>query len=93
MKITNHDEITTSTGKLVRVGQTYRDNRTGNVRTLRVDAIESDEYATTVVCTVIHQDHGDGRVTEPMRPTGMKPERITGRSFVLVDDAPAGGAR
>ena len=86
-------EFTAANGKTVRVGQVYRDNRTGNVRTLRVDAIETDRWSTTVVCTVTHQDHGDGRTTEPMRPTGMKPDRITGRSFVLVDEAPAGGAR
>ncbi|WP_280439004.1 hypothetical protein [Nocardia cyriacigeorgica] len=78
----------TAKGNAVTVGEHYRDNRTGNVRTLRVDRIELDRYGYCHVhCIVVRQDHGDGRITEPMRETAMTPERLTGRSFVRVEGA------
>lgn len=76
--------VTTKTGT-VRPGQLYRDNRASNIRTLRVDRIEVDQYGPTVHCVVIRQDYGDGRVTEPGRATAMTAERLTSRSFVLVE--------
>ena len=82
--VTVTTEFTTAKGRTVRVGDRYRDNRSTNIRTLRVDRIEVDEYGPIVHCVVIHQDHGDGRVTEPMRKTEMTAERLTSRSFALV---------
>lgn len=77
--------VKTKTGT-VRIGQRYRDNRDSNIRTLRVDSIKTDDYGCTVHCVVIHQDHGDGRITEPMRETAMTPARLTSRSFVLIEE-------
>ncbi|MFI6368907.1 hypothetical protein ACIBG0_40050 [Nocardia sp. NPDC050630] len=79
-------EFTTAATKPIRAGQLYEDARASNVRHLRVDYIEVSAYAIQVSCTVIRHDHGDGRVTEPYRETSMRPERLTGREFVLMHD-------
>ncbi|MGC0364773.1 hypothetical protein ABH922_002757 [Rhodococcus sp. 27YEA15] len=77
---------TTPAGKVIAVGQLYRDAREVHVRTLRVDTIDVDRYdCIRVTCTVIRQEDGD-KVTEPMRPTTMSPARLTSKSFRLLED-------
>ncbi|WP_280245820.1 hypothetical protein [Nocardia abscessus] len=77
-------------GRIISVGQLYRDNREMNVRTLRVDHIsERDDHGDTeryITCTVIRQEY-DGVVMEPMRTTRMVARRLTSKSFVLVGSA------
>ncbi|WP_280264637.1 hypothetical protein [Nocardia wallacei] len=76
------------TGRTLHAGQVYRDARTSNIRTLRVNAVrESDGMAD---CTVILQEY-EGTVTTPNRPTSMTVDRITGRAFVLVAAAQGTG--
>lgn len=75
------NEVTTHNGT-VRIGDHFHDKRTHNRRWLRVDRIETDRYGTTVHSTVVHQEHPDGRVTQPMRATTMTPDRLLGATFL-----------
>ncbi|WP_280246006.1 hypothetical protein [Nocardia abscessus] len=76
--------ITTVKGETVRIGDTFRDRRASNVRTLEVTGIGIDGR---VECTVIRQEC-EGVVTTPMRLTYTTAERLTGRSFVRVEGRP-----
>lgn len=80
--------VTTEAGH-VRPGQLYRDTRASNVRTLRVDRIEVDDRGgCDVHYTVIRQEY-EGEITEPMRKNRMTADRLTSRSFVLVEGGAA----
>ncbi|MGY1896183.1 hypothetical protein [Nocardia gipuzkoensis] len=86
-------EYVTTKGRTIRKGQLYRDSRTDNVRTLQVVKI-NDPYTTErpderqIDCIVIRQMHGQPPITtEPMRPTSTTAKRLTGRDFVLIEDA------
>lgn len=82
---TTREEVTTSKGAVVRVGQLYRDRREDNIRTLRVDELVDDYGTTKARCTVIRQEYR-GEVTTPMRTTDPSVDRLTSRAFVLVVD-------
>ncbi|WP_067891268.1 hypothetical protein [Nocardia vaccinii] len=79
------NEFRTETGETVRVGDHFRDSRKSNIRTLRVDSIETrhaGEHAYVVAhCVVVRQEY-DGEVTTPMRSTSMDADRLLSRAFV-----------
>lgn len=79
------DEYTTASGKVVRVGQLYRDSRKSNVRTLRVDGLTDQHGVVRANCLVVRQEH-EGTIAAPMRFTAMDAERLASRVFVLAEE-------
>ncbi len=87
-------EFTTARGRVVRVGDHYRDAREHNRRDLIVESLgvyQPAEYGgvqkppvCSVTCSVTRTTAAG---TEIMKPTTMDANRITGREFVLVPDA------
>ncbi len=59
------DEYTTASGKIVRLGQLYRDSRKSNVRTLRVDSLTDRHGVVRADCLVVRQEY-EGTITQPM---------------------------
>lgn len=80
------DEYTSASGKIVRIGQLYRDSRKSNVRTLRVDGLTEHYGEAQAHCVVVRQEY-EGTITQPMRATVMTVERLASRTFVLVEEA------
>ena len=75
----------TESGETVHVGDHFRDRRKSNIRTLRVDSIETrqagDDSYVVAHCVVVRQEY-DGEVTTPMRSTSMDADRLVSRAFV-----------
>ncbi|WP_067565921.1 hypothetical protein [Nocardia acidivorans] len=70
------NEYRTRRGLVVRVGDEFCDDRKSNVRTLRIDRLQVEDYGVVrAFCTVIRQEY-NGAVTTPMRATDMVAERF-----------------
>ncbi|WP_297625242.1 hypothetical protein [Nocardia sp.] len=75
------NEYKTRKGLVIRVGDEFRDTRESNIRTLRIDRLQMEDYGTVrAFCTVIRQEY-DGEVTEPMRLTDMAADRFGTSDF------------
>lgn len=77
------DEFTTKAGT-VRVGQLYRDSRASNVRTLRVDSIETPDAFFVWADIYLSVIEVDGESLAKPRQTRMSADQLLTRSFVLV---------
>ncbi|WP_280273408.1 hypothetical protein [Nocardia wallacei] len=84
--MTTSTAYTTKKGLTIRPGDQFQDTRPSNVRTLLVDSLEAEYGETFALCIVTRQEY-DGQVTEPMRPTKMRADRLGGRGFKRVAEA------
>lgn len=89
-EVKNLDEVTTHNGT-ARTGDIFHDKRTSNRRWLRVDRIEESRYGVDVHYTVVHQDHGDGRITQPMRTGTMQANRLLSSVFIRTTEPGVAG--